>query len=42
MTIDEMKKMMAEHKLDRKDYDPCDVQMKIRVGFEKPKKATRT
>jgi hypothetical protein len=37
MTIEEMKKLMAEHPLERKDFDPYNVQMKIRVGFNKPK-----
>ena len=37
MSIEEMKKMMADHPLERTDYDPYVVQMKLRVGFNKPK-----
>jgi hypothetical protein len=37
MSTEEVKKLMSEHTLDRKDYDPYAVQMKIRVGYVKTK-----
>jgi len=35
MSTEEIKKLMSQHPLDAKDYDPYAVQMKIRVGFVK-------
>ena len=35
MSTEEIKKIMSQNPLDAKDYEPCDVQMKIRVGFLK-------
>ena len=37
MSIEEIKKLMSEHPVDEKDFDPYAVQMKIRIGFSNKK-----
>jgi len=37
VSTEEIKKLMSQHPLDAKDYDPYSVQMKIRVGYLKAK-----
>jgi len=33
MSIEEIKKLVSEHPLDEKDFEPYAVQMKIRIGL---------
>jgi hypothetical protein len=40
MSIEEIKKLMSEHPLDEKDFDPYAVQMKIRSGFNNKKQSS--
>ena len=37
LSTEELRKIYSEHKLEREDYDPQAVQMKLRVGFNRAK-----
>jgi len=37
LSIEEIRKLLSQHSLDAKDYDPYAVQLKIRIGYSKGK-----